>query len=225
MTSDTVFFQPTVQPRSHLEVVRPAPDNAAARDEDDPGAQGDVARVSTALGPAAPGDLPGAGLAGAGGYSDVANGGRFIADHGDSLRFVATGGRWLVWNERRWVPDELNRSLTLAIKTAKKTVAVAEREDRRAAQHARALEVAATTAGGAATLVAARDERRAASRALVKATGLLQVTQMRNMLTVQPRWAWGSPKTSSTGTPCCSTWPTAPSTWRPGCWGRTGART
>lgn len=181
MISDTVFFAPSFEPRSHPEVDRTGQDNAAAKTEDDPGLPGDVAPVSAPLDPAGADDSPGGDLAGVDGYSDVGNGARFVADHGDSLRFVATGGRWLVWDERRWVPDGLNRSLAFAIQTARKAVALAKREDRRAAQRACALEVASATA--AATLVAASDDRRVAARALVNATGLLQVTRMNHMVT------------------------------------------
>lgn len=93
------------------------------------------------------------------GYSDVTNAERFIEDHGDNLRFIASWDRWLMWNETRWVEDELNASLSLAIATARKTVADAE------------------------NLVAESEDGKAAGRALAAAKTLLQVTRMRNMIT------------------------------------------
>lgn len=177
------------------------PDNTPAMANDDAGVPGDVGPLNASRDDGAPADLTGGHLAGVGGYSDVANGERFIGDHGDNLRFVATGNRWLVWNERRWVPDELSRSLTLAIKTAKKTVALAGSEDRRAAQRVRAVEVTATTVAGAASLVAARDDREAASRALASARGLLQVTRMKNMITAATAMGLGITEGQLNGKP------------------------
>jgi putative DNA primase/helicase len=39
-------------------------------------------------------------------YSDEALANRFTARHRDDLRFVNTWGRWLVWDGKRWQPDE-----------------------------------------------------------------------------------------------------------------------
>ena len=39
-------------------------------------------------------------------YSDEALANRFTARHRDDLRFVNTWGRWLVWDGKRWLPDE-----------------------------------------------------------------------------------------------------------------------
>jgi putative DNA primase/helicase len=39
-------------------------------------------------------------------YSDEALANRFSARHRDDLRFVNTWGRWLVWDGKRWQPDE-----------------------------------------------------------------------------------------------------------------------
>ena len=39
-------------------------------------------------------------------YSDEALANRFTARHRDDLRFVHTWGRWLVWDGKRWQPDE-----------------------------------------------------------------------------------------------------------------------
>ena len=39
-------------------------------------------------------------------YSDEALASRFTARHRDDLRFVNTWGRWLVWDGKRWLPDE-----------------------------------------------------------------------------------------------------------------------
>jgi phage/plasmid-associated DNA primase len=39
-------------------------------------------------------------------YSDEALASRFTARHRDDLRFVNTWGRWLVWDGKRWQPDE-----------------------------------------------------------------------------------------------------------------------
>jgi putative DNA primase/helicase len=48
------------------------------------------------------------------GYSDDALALRFTERHGADLRYVATWGRWLIWDGRRWGQDETHRALDLA---------------------------------------------------------------------------------------------------------------
>ncbi len=50
--------------------------------------------------------------------TDIANGRRFVADHGDNVRFVADWKRWVVFDGRRWAIDE---SETLVQYLAKET--------------------------------------------------------------------------------------------------------
>jgi putative DNA primase/helicase len=60
--------------------------------------------------------------------TDVANGRRFVADHGGMVRFVADWKRWLVFDGRRWVVDA---SETLVQRLAKQTTdRIAEAADR-----------------------------------------------------------------------------------------------
>jgi putative DNA primase/helicase len=87
-------------------------------------------------------------------YSDEALANRFTARHRDDLRFVNTWGRWLVWDGKRWQPDEtlmvtdhawglvreassevLSQKLATVVASAK-TVSAIERLARADRQHA-----------------------------------------------------------------------------------------
>jgi hypothetical protein len=50
--------------------------------------------------------------------TDIANGRRFVAEHGDNVRFVADWNRWVVFDGKRWSVD---KSETLVQRLAKET--------------------------------------------------------------------------------------------------------
>jgi len=50
--------------------------------------------------------------------TDVGNATRLVRQHGETLRFVTAWGRWLIWNGRRWAPDEVGAVTKLAKATA-----------------------------------------------------------------------------------------------------------
>jgi putative DNA primase/helicase len=51
--------------------------------------------------------------------TDVGNGQRFVARHGQDLRYCAVLGTWFVWDGKRWRPDAGNEVRQLAKETAK----------------------------------------------------------------------------------------------------------
>ncbi len=70
---------------------------------------------------------PAASGVGADGYrlTDSGNAERLTARHGDTLRYCAPWGRWLVWSGQRWQRDEAGRVLQLAKETIRQLYAVA----------------------------------------------------------------------------------------------------
>lgn len=49
--------------------------------------------------------------------TDLGNAERFVAQFGDRLHYVPAHGRWLVWDGRRWAPDETGQVERLAKQT------------------------------------------------------------------------------------------------------------
>lgn len=56
---------------------------------------------------------------------DTGNSERFVAQHGDNVRYVHTWGKWLVWNGTHWAEDETGRVQQLAKVTARSIYAEA----------------------------------------------------------------------------------------------------
>lgn len=52
-------------------------------------------------------------------FTDLFNAECFVADHRDRLRFVATWGKWLVFDGKRWTQDESGRAFDLAKRTVR----------------------------------------------------------------------------------------------------------
>ncbi len=50
--------------------------------------------------------------------TDLGNGRRLVADHGEDLRHVSLWGRWLVWDDSCWAPDETEEVARRAKETA-----------------------------------------------------------------------------------------------------------
>ena len=51
-------------------------------------------------------------------HTDTANGLRFVARHGENVRFVAEDQSWFVWNGSYWEKDVLGQAMELAKDTA-----------------------------------------------------------------------------------------------------------
>lgn len=69
-------------------------------------------------------------------WTDVANGKRFIAQHGENLRYCEALGGWLVWDGQRWMPDITGQVARMAKATARTIYAEAdacENDERRQA--------------------------------------------------------------------------------------------
>ncbi len=80
--------------------------------------------------------------------TDLGNSGRFVADHGESVRYCYPWRRWIVWTGARWERDEGGRVHRLAKKTVRgiylEAAAAADDEARKAlASHARRSEAEA----------------------------------------------------------------------------------
>jgi putative DNA primase/helicase len=69
-------------------------------------------------------------------FTDVGNAERLVAAHGDWLRYVATWGRWLTWDGRRWAVDEDGVAVTERAKDVPRRllrlIGRASRDERRA---------------------------------------------------------------------------------------------
>ena len=61
--------------------------------------------------------------------SDAGNADRFIALHGQDVRYCEPWKKWLVWDGRRWALDNTNRVLIKAIETAEQIELEAEGEE------------------------------------------------------------------------------------------------
>ena len=57
--------------------------------------------------------------------TDTGNAARFVRDHGDVVRFDWTAGRWLVWDGKRWAPDDDGQTERLATLTVRRMYAEA----------------------------------------------------------------------------------------------------
>lgn len=82
---------------------------------------------------AVPANDPAAGVVTPRALTDLGNGERFAARYGGQVRYVAAWDKWLLWNGRRWVPDNTAEVMRLAKFTAKAIhaeAAIAEDEDR-----------------------------------------------------------------------------------------------
>ena len=60
-------------------------------------------------------------------FTDVGNAKRLVKSHGKDIRYVPTWGTWLIWNERRWAPDDRGKIVELAKETIRDLFAVAGR--------------------------------------------------------------------------------------------------
>lgn len=61
--------------------------------------------------------------------TDLGNGERFAAQHGDAVRQCPAWGKWLAWNGSRWPIDDTGAVMRLAKLTAKSIVAEAQKAD------------------------------------------------------------------------------------------------
>src|SRR5262249_31571294 len=50
-------------------------------------------------------------------YTDIGNAAQFVADHGHHIRWFAACKQWLVYDGRRWKPDERESALEYAKQT------------------------------------------------------------------------------------------------------------
>ena len=51
--------------------------------------------------------------------TDVANSEALVSLYGEGLRFVGTWGKWLAWDSRRWLVDDVNAAQERAVETAR----------------------------------------------------------------------------------------------------------
>src|SRR5918994_256767 len=68
--------------------------------------------------------------------TDLGNAERFVADHGENVRYCYPWGKWLIWSRSRWQRDEAGRVHRLAKETVRaiyREASDAEDEDRRKA--------------------------------------------------------------------------------------------
>ena len=63
------------------------------------------------------------------GRTDLGNAMRFVEQHREEIRYLAPGRKWLLWDGRRWAPDERNAVMALARQTAKSIWAEAAAAD------------------------------------------------------------------------------------------------
>lgn len=63
--------------------------------------------------------------------TDLGTARRLVAEHGDRFRYVPAWRRWLVWDGRRWAPDETEEIVRAAKATARGLLHVAADEDDR----------------------------------------------------------------------------------------------
>lgn len=62
-------------------------------------------------------------------HTDMGNAGRFAVQHGQLVRYCYVWGKWLVWDGRRWEPDEMGRAEALAKETVRRIYAEASQAD------------------------------------------------------------------------------------------------
>ena len=47
-------------------------------------------------------------------YTDLGNAKRLVAQFGDEIRYVSAWGKWLVWDDTRWVRDDAEKLMVSA---------------------------------------------------------------------------------------------------------------
>ena len=55
-------------------------------------------------------------------FTDSWNAEFLVKNFGDDIRYNHTYGKWFLWNEKRWVPDESDQIITLATASARKII-------------------------------------------------------------------------------------------------------